>query len=243
MAKQVSVKSIRELAKQQGINDVKSIEINGLEIEIKKFLPIEKKREIALIVNQNSFVGDSDLKLYDKSIEDVMFNSLIISGYTNINSMKDYFEFYDCLKVSGLLESIIGYIESSEIEEIRNLVESRKQDNFRVQELRGLMGYKLEDLFAIIGDKIDLVSDKIADFDPNMLKTLTSFMPEDKQKELLEGKKMSKEERDELEKISDEAIESKIKAVENKVSKISLVSEKNDIIEGSNLDEDSEANG
>ena len=232
MAKQVSVTSIRELAKQQGINDVKSIEINGLEIEIKKFLPMEEKREIALIVESNSFVGQGDLKLYDKSIECVIFASMLIKKYTNINSMKDYFEFYDCLKISGLLDSIIGYIDASEIEEIKTLIESRKEDNFRVQELKGLIGYKLEDLFNIIADKIDLVADKISDFDPNMLKTLTNFMPEDKQKELLEGKKMSKEEREELVKISDEAIKDKIKAVEDKVSKIIPISEKNDLTEG-----------
>lgn len=203
MGKKVSTDSIRRMAKEIGMDDSKIIEINGLEIEIKSYLPIEKKREIAIIVNENSFLGKGDLKLYDKAIEEIMLNSLIILNYTNINGMKDYFEFYDCLKSTKMLDTIIDYIDKTEIEEVKKLVESRKEDNYRLQELRGLMGYKLEDLFSIINDKLKEVQEVVSEFDPSLVQELMGLADIGKDNPTVKEDKIG--------------IEDKIKDVENKV--------------------------
>ena len=236
MAKQVSVKSIRELAKQQGINEIKSVEISGLEIEIKNFLPTEEKREIALLINQNSFIGDGDIKLYDKIMEDVVFGYFIVSKYTNINLMKDHFEFYDCIKSSGLLDAILSYIDEDEIKQIREFVASRREDSYRVQELRGLMGYKIEDLFEVVKSKIDEITDKISNFDPKTLETLTSFIPEEQRNQMFnKSTKQSKADKEELQQLVDDEIQNKIKIAEDKIQDFKVVEidkvEKSDALE------------
>lgn len=227
MAKNIAVKTIRDFAKEQGMDKSEMYDIFGLEIEIKKYIPMEKKREIALLVNQNSFIkGQSDIQLYDKAFEDVVLNVLIIKEYTNINLMKDHFEFYDCLKSSGLLDTIISYIDENEIKEIKSLVESRKEDVFRVQELKGKIGYQLENVFNIISDKLGDVSEQIANFNPEILTTLLDFMPDDKKRELL-NKKMTKAEKERIKELEDENMKKKIKIVEDKVKDFVKVEENN----------------
>lgn len=253
MAKRIAVASIRELAKQEGAKDSKIIEVNGLEIEIKNYLSIQEKKELALLVNGNSFLGEGDLKLYDKTIEDVMLCYLIVREYTNINLMKDEFEFYDCMKASGLLDIILGHIAESELDYIKELIESRKQDDYRIMKLRGMLGHKFEGLLDILISKIDDVADTVKNFDPEKLTTLLDFMPKDKQKEML-NKKNNKVDRNELQKEIDAKIEKKIKAAEEKVSEFKVVKgnkdpkvekkekvEETDDTEGSTLNDNDDA--
>lgn len=209
MAKKVSVASIRKLAKEFGMNEVKTVDINGLEVEIKQYLPIKEKREIALLVSENAFIGQSDLKWYDKAVAEVMFGTLIIDRYTNINVMQDYFEFYDCVKSSGLLDIVLEYIGKDEIDEIVKLVDSRKEDNFRTQELRGMMGYKLERLFSVVNDKLSDVEQVISNFDPAVLKDLGLFAD-------IENNKIDTDVSANVQE-KEEDIKEKIKEVENKV--------------------------
>lgn len=83
------------------------------ELEIKKYIPFEEKREIAeIIVEKNTTVVDG-IKKYDSISAYVGLVVSAIIAHTNLRFSEDVFADYDLLAESGLLSQIIAEFQES----------------------------------------------------------------------------------------------------------------------------------
>lgn len=100
--------------------EVKTIEWNEQIIEIKQYLPIEKKLLLMMDVINNSQDGN-----YANPVKITVFTALkLIEYYTNINftekQKEDFAKTYDLFNSSGLLNIILENIPIEEQNEINN---------------------------------------------------------------------------------------------------------------------------
>ena len=96
-------------------NDIQTIQINGIDIEVKQYLPVEEKLEIIGRVlrdsaNDNSFANPVNLEVF-LDLE-IMYN------YTNISftetQKKDPYKLYDLLEENGIILEVISAIPDKE---------------------------------------------------------------------------------------------------------------------------------
>ena len=110
-------------------NDIQTIVFNEQTIEIKQYLPTDKKLEIITNVLQLSH----DENNFANPIKTHVYLSLeIVEKYTNINftekQREDVLKLYDLINSSGLLSTIISSIPEDEYSELKtgvyNTIES-----------------------------------------------------------------------------------------------------------------------
>lgn len=103
--------------------EIKNINWNEQIVEIKQYLPIEKKLLLIMDV-----INNSEDNNYANPIKINVFTALkIIEYYTNINftdkQKADFAKLYDLFKSSGLLFLILENIPKKELEEIEEGIE------------------------------------------------------------------------------------------------------------------------
>ena len=101
--------------------DVKTIEYNGQNIEVKQYLPIQDKLGLISDVLNDSIAQD---KTFANPVKvDTYMRVAIVEYYTNINftekQKEDMAKLYDLLEGSGLIEKIIEAIPEDEYNLIR----------------------------------------------------------------------------------------------------------------------------
>lgn len=106
-------------------SDVRNITYNDQDIEIKQYLPVEKKIEV---INEiiNSTV--EDIGFFNPFKLEIITNFCLIKAYTNINFTEkqiteDFFKTYNLLESSGLMTEIFAAIPEDEIDCIRKASE------------------------------------------------------------------------------------------------------------------------
>lgn len=96
-------------------NDIKTIMIGEQEVEVKQYLPIQKKLE--LIGNVASFSADENNFANPVKV-DVFFNLEVMYHYTNITftekQKEDFIKTFDLLKEHGIFDLIRDTIPSEE---------------------------------------------------------------------------------------------------------------------------------
>lgn len=95
--------------------DVNTINFNGIDIEVKQYLPATEKEDLINAVMQNADTGT----VVDTYLEDVLFNVYLVFMYTNIEftdeeKQTDIYELYDKFLCSGLLQAVINAIPKEE---------------------------------------------------------------------------------------------------------------------------------
>ena len=95
--------------------EVKTIEFNGFEIEVKQYLPIEDKLKLIVNVVNNS----ADENNFANPVKVDLFGTLeIIYAYTNISftdkQKENPAELFDTMLSSGLIKMVINAIPSDE---------------------------------------------------------------------------------------------------------------------------------
>lgn len=96
-------------------NEIKVLNINNLQIEIKQYLPINEKLDlISRVIN-----GAHDQNNFPNPIKIEVIGTLeIIMAYTNISftekQKEDIPKLYDLLEENGLIDEIISYIPKEE---------------------------------------------------------------------------------------------------------------------------------
>ena len=100
-------------------NDVEAniININGVDVEVKQYLPVNEKLDlISWIINQSA----DDMKFYNVGKLIVLKTIGLLRYYTNINftdkQLENAAELFDLIYTSGLSSDIIGAIPATEIE-------------------------------------------------------------------------------------------------------------------------------
>ena len=101
--------------------EIKTIEYNGQEIEVKQYLPINEK----LMIMGNVINLSHDQNNFSNPVRVDVFSALeIIDAYTNINftekQREDPVKIYDLFKGNGLLDAIIKAIPEEDYLELMN---------------------------------------------------------------------------------------------------------------------------
>lgn len=175
-----------DLIKGIGTEKSKTLEYEGFEIEVKEYLPIEKKRIMVELIVKNAFIYEDERKLnkLDGAIKEVMFDFFIVKYYTNLVPMEDPFAMYDVLNVTGLIDLIKRSIPKLEIKGIEDFLEDRIAQEYRLAELESSIGYRLQDTVASLNRTLSESIKAMAEFDPTKLQTLLSFIDEGKKEAL-----------------------------------------------------------
>lgn len=100
-------------------NDIKTITIGEQEIEVKQYLPVQKKLE--LISKVANFSSDANNFANPVRVE-VFFDLEIVFAYTNIafteKQKEDLVKIYDLLKENGIFDIIIEAIPEEEYDSL-----------------------------------------------------------------------------------------------------------------------------
>lgn len=178
MSSKINVKELKEMHKQ--LDNVVEVQVNGLKIEVKKYLPIKEKMNLVNSIYQTS-LENREINLIDYNKKEIAKVILITQYYTNIKLPKDILEGYDLLMSTGIY-SAIEHAITHEIITIEQMV--------RYMELYNENKYKKgNDIKAMINKIIDKTpTDKemkelieqtkkeIDNFDPNKLKFVKDFI-------------------------------------------------------------------
>lgn len=99
---------------------VNTFEFNGTKIEVLKYLPIEDKKDLIQVAMQKSYENG----LYNDILLDIYFHLNLVYLYTNLNitekQREDEPKLFDKIESSGLMAAILGAMEESEYEYLRN---------------------------------------------------------------------------------------------------------------------------
>lgn len=112
------------------VNDsVKTININGIDIEIKNYLPIEDKMDLIQIALQQAenTIG------YDTILIDVYFHLYLVYFYTNIKFTEEEkaepLKLFDILDSNNIISIVASSIPSAEFEDMKDYLYSQLENN------------------------------------------------------------------------------------------------------------------
>ena len=182
MAK-VKVGELKKLNKN--IEDIRTIEHKGLTIEIKTYLPIVKKTELAMSIYESCVDRFGGLLTINENSREIATVNLVTEYYTNINLPKDKINSYDLLVKTGIYETVKQAIQD-ELTIVENMVdnialkewEEYEQKNSMQYIFKGIV-YELMDLIPTPESTKAMVEElekQIADFSPEKMEYVNEFM-------------------------------------------------------------------
>lgn len=112
------------------VNDsVKTININGIDIEIKNYLPIEDKMDLIQIALQQA----ENMIGYDTILIDVYFHLYLVYFYTNIKFTEEEktepLKLFDILDSNNIISIVASSIPSAEFEDMKDYLYSQLENN------------------------------------------------------------------------------------------------------------------
>lgn len=155
-------------------------------LEIKSYLPFLRKDALATVLaerttykyepytKENGTIGQkkTDVIRVNSTVQYLLFCRVVIENYTNLTvETEGFFEEYDLLKQSGLLdklmvgtEQVAPLIPTDEIGELRSLLELKQKDIlFNQTEVHNYISGQVERFGTLIGVTLKPVLDKIAE--------------------------------------------------------------------------------
>ena len=165
----IKVGELRNLQKEF-VKDIETINFHGLEIEVKQYLPIEKKLELAYTIYNSCVNTDNGLLVVSENSMDIMKTYFITQYYTNLTLPKDYFEGADLLISTGLYEVIKENIED-EISRLEDIIA-----NIKIQEL---VKYEQENTYQ------NIIKNGINEFNNNLTELIKRLPTQEEAKEII----------------------------------------------------------
>lgn len=115
--------------------EIKTIKFNEQEIEIKQYIPIEKKLQfIENVLNQSAV----DMYFYNQGKIEIFFAMEVIYNYTNINFTEkqkdDILGLYDKFVSTGLYQEILDSIPTSEIKFLKEVIQDQIKEIYRYRD-------------------------------------------------------------------------------------------------------------
>lgn len=110
-------------------NDMYFIEVQGKKINIKKYLPINDKKDLVEITLQKAEQADGT---YNEILIDMYFNLHLVYLYTDIiftdEDREDEMKLYDELESSGILERILDKIPDEEYNTLMDYLKAMRKE-------------------------------------------------------------------------------------------------------------------
>ena len=110
-------------------NKVKTVDINGNQVEVLQYLPISDKNDlIYAVLDKSNYNG-----VYNEVLLDMYFSLYIVYLYTNITftdkQKEDEFKLYDTLETNGIIDKIVSEIPTAEYEYLYDMLNTSKAYN------------------------------------------------------------------------------------------------------------------
>mgnify|MGYP001344533753 CR=1 FL=1 len=177
MAK-IKVSELRKLNKS--IEKVIQLKYNGLNIEVKKYLPFQEKLSLATSIYKMS-LNDVELILIDRNAREIAKVYLITQYYTNISLPKDVLEAYNLLMSTGVYEVITKQIpdEIIMIDMMVDNIEKYHEEKYRKEsDIKNTLRRMIENTPTPEELKkfIEEASEELKNFDSNKLSFVTEFL-------------------------------------------------------------------
>lgn len=152
--------------------EVKTIIVNGIEIEVKQYLPISDKYDLIMITIQQSYENG----IYNSLKQDMFFDLNLVFLYTNLSftdeQKDDLSKLYDVLNSNGVIDAIVKAIPQEEYESLLEYTEKVTNDFiFYNNSAAGT----IQGISEIIINNIDKIMDMVQNFDKEKFKDAVSF--------------------------------------------------------------------
>jgi hypothetical protein len=148
MTNMVNFNEISKIAKEFETNSsIKTIEIQGIQVEIKQYLDMSTKRALVNVIKDNCLKDGK----YDFMLQEMAYELLMVKYYSNI-SISDKSDCYDILKKTSFVDAIIDAIPEKEKDIILEGLESCIEEEIRFNESEKQIG-------AVLKRIVDMVSE------------------------------------------------------------------------------------
>ena len=151
-------------------NEVNKVE--GTDIEVLKYLPVEDKVSLINIALQNSREGS----IYNTALLDAFFHLYIVIMYSNITftekQKEDPMKLYDVLKSNGLLDKIILAMDEEEYTKLNDYLNQQLNDIYNYKKsMSGIISEVIEQL-PLQAEEMQKIVDN---FDPEKFQNVINF--------------------------------------------------------------------
>ncbi len=198
----VKVSELREAVKKDK-NDIRTVEYDGITIEVKQYIPIQDKISLAETVYQASVDTDNGLHIVDDNSVDMAFRVLLVDTYTNLTLPKtkvedvgmilDIVESYNLLCESRLYNIVYDSIPDNEIWDldmiVSNHINTKKDEYEQESTYQNIIKNGINDFNDNLAELIDKIPDgeetkkfieevskELENFDPKKMKYVNEFM-------------------------------------------------------------------
>lgn len=154
-------------------NDMYFIEVQGKKINIKKYLPINDKKDLVEITLQKAEQADGT---YNEILIDMYFNLHLIYLYTDIvftdEDREDEMRLYDELESSGTLERILDKIPDEEYNTLMDYLKAMRKEASSYKHSAAAMVQKL---IVDLPKNAEAAAKIVEDFDPKKYREVVDF--------------------------------------------------------------------
>ena len=154
-------------------NDMYYIEVQGKKINIKKYLPINDKKDLVEITLQKAEQADGT---YNEILIDMYFNLHLVYLYTDITftdeDREDEMKLYDELESSGMLERILNKIPD---EEYNVLMDYLKAMRGEISSYKHSAAAMVQKLIVDLPKNAEAAAKIVQNFNPEKYKEVVDF--------------------------------------------------------------------
>lgn len=145
--------------KVKPVDEIKTITIGDVEIEVRQYLPIQEK--LALIGRVIESAHEQDYNYANPMKEDVFLALEVVFTYTNLSftdkQKEDLPKLYDTILSSGILDEILKAIPMKELSDLRSGLDRTSESLYKYQ--NSIMG-----VLRVLGENNELTNLNIEKF-------------------------------------------------------------------------------
>lgn len=182
----ILVKELKEALKQNQKQNIKAVDYNGLQLDIKQYLTISEKLTLIKSIFESAIDRDNGLHILNKNSLDIAYKVLLVQTYVpNLTLPKNVIESYDMLCESGLYDFICEIIPTGELIDIEMALKNHIEAERDEYEQKNTIQYIIKDLLSGLIDKlpskeeaeefVKMASKEIEGFDKDKLNFLKDF--------------------------------------------------------------------
>lgn len=153
-------------------SEVKIVDINGNNVEVLQYLPVDDKYSLINITLQKAKEG----AIYNPLKKDMFFHLHLIYMYTNISftdkQREDESKLYDTLVSNGVLDKIIEAIPENEFNLLYSYLNDQEQE---ILKFRNTVGGALTEIIQNLPIQAEEMQKIVDNFDPQKFQNVLDF--------------------------------------------------------------------